>query len=428
MPTPSAPSSHTNDLIYDRKITSVVPAKVTGEGRVHPLSPLDMSYKSNNVKGLYVFENTGLQAGDFKVPMFEWLVHFVVVCGRIRVAEETGEVVIKMNDAGIRMIEAKARVSVEEWLEMEGRRGCEDHGLVPERGEAGDAGDLSFSPMVLLQMTWFKCGGLALGLNWAHMLGDIFSASAFMNVLGHFLQGQYPTKPLQIPKPTKLGIANPTIRSYANSTKLRSYSLHISKQKLDDIRSTLICSKNVKVGKVEPFELITVLIWKTIATIRNKAMEPRAVTICKNGLGDGHNREKMIPYNGLDITTIQVDFSVTEVDVSRLVSVIVEQTIEENNAIDLNGEEKERGSHVYGERLTFLDLDGANVYGFKMKGKCPRYVKYSLDGVGDGGVVLVIPGSKSSNETWDSKLVTVILPEHELEELKTLLKTRWDIQ
>ena len=51
-----------------------------------------------------------------------------------------------------------------------------------------------------MQVTRFKCGGISLGMSWAHILGDAFSASDFINSWCQYMASHKLNEPLALPK------------------------------------------------------------------------------------------------------------------------------------------------------------------------------------------------------------------------------------
>jgi hypothetical protein len=58
----------------------------------------------------------GLLTKKLRETLSEMLSHFPIVTGRLLRDDDIGHWKIKCNDAGVRMVEAKAKGSVEEWL------------------------------------------------------------------------------------------------------------------------------------------------------------------------------------------------------------------------------------------------------------------------------------------------------------------------
>lgn len=271
-----------------------------------------------------------------------------------------------------------------------------------------------------------------MGLSWAHVLGDAFSASEFINMWGQILSG-YPmpqslmpipaesNSPPAIPeKPLSLKRIEPVgdLWVTANNCKMETHSFHITPKQLRHLQSTR--------PKIQPFEAISAIIWKSLAKIR-KDWEPRIVTICRK---NPHRKENEFPSNGQMIGTVETDFSVAESDLAELGILIAEKTRDEGRAIEGGTEvENARSDFVtYGANLTFVNLEEAEIYGLEVKGHRPVFANYTLAGVGEEGVVLVSARPENGEEGGvGGRTATVILPEEELGELKNELNVEWGI-
>ena len=290
-----------------------------------------------------------------------------------------------------------------------------------------------------MQVTLFKCGGVSVGLSWAHILGDVFSASAFMNVLGQHLQGKkaqilaYPDYPrpeylLAGPsqEPLSLKRVDPVGEHWVAATncKMGTHVFNLSSTQLAQLISKVHGPKadEQRVGKC--FEVISAIMWRILAKIR-KDLEPRVVTVCRP---KSLERDHVIPHNGQVISTVEVNFSASHADTLKLVSMITENKVDESSLVE-EVVEKDSGKFdyiIYGANLTFVDMEDADIYGFKVEGQCPIFASYTIGGVGEAGTVLVLPGVKDGkNGDTSGRVIIVTLPEYELEAVKNELKKEW---
>ncbi|XP_021759763.1 protein ECERIFERUM 26-like [Chenopodium quinoa] len=451
MPIPKEESK--KNLVFDIRVATVVPGKITGENKTYELKGIDLAMKLHYLKGLYFFNNTNITTtttnstnnnngtSNFwsvkemkSVHMYDWLISYFVACGRIRASsDETGDrPSIKLNDAGIRVVEAQSNKTVDELLAMEDFLSMQDqliynHSLGP---------DLPFSPLVCLQVTWFKCGGISMGLSWAHILGDAFSATEFMNMWTQYMQGhhqnpktlaiQHPSQPKYKPlsptqEPTSVKRVNPVGDHWVNPTncKIGTHTFHLTPQQLDQLHLKVHGSKMNDKDSSQCFEVITAIIWKSIAKIRND-LETKNVTICRPKT---IKKEHGMPYNGQVLGTVEAKFSVSSADPLTLVHLIAENYVDEGNMVEelVNHDVSKFDYIVYGTNLTFVDMEQVDIYGFEIKGKRPTFACYTIDGVGDKGSILVLPGTK------DGKLVVLHLDENEIESFKHELNKEWCI-
>ncbi|KAK7852404.1 spermidine hydroxycinnamoyl transferase [Quercus suber] len=109
------------EITYICKRT-VVSTKPTQPGKYHSFSVLDHLMEKNHIRIVYYCKSWGeKEAGEITVSLresiSEMLTHFPKVTGRL-IRNEKGNWMIKCNDAGVRMVEARAKGSVEDWLKI----------------------------------------------------------------------------------------------------------------------------------------------------------------------------------------------------------------------------------------------------------------------------------------------------------------------
>ncbi|KAL3360055.1 hypothetical protein AABB24_016518 [Solanum stoloniferum] len=416
-------------LIYNIKLSSVGPARVTGQDVVYEPSNMDLAMKLHYLRGIYYFDSQTFQdvtIYKIKEPIFIWFNYFYMTNGRFRRAE-SGRPYIKCNDCGARFIEAQCDKTLEEWLEM---KDTSLEKLLVSNQVLGP--ELAFSPPVLIQHTKFKCGGISLGLSWAHVLGDVFSATEFWNFLGKVVGGYQPPRPLNLAHSLTKANSTQTLQKIVEdplsikrvdpvedhwianaSCKLESFSIHVSASKLAHLQS--------RIGIQSPFESLCAIIWQSISRIRD-GPGPKVVTICKKS----EEKKEGLIGNTQVIGVVKVDDSIREANPSELARLIKNEIIDERLKID-EAIEKDHGVSdviVYGANLTFVSLEGVDLYGFDWKGHRPKNVSYFIDGVGDAGTVLVLPDRPNDSE---GRIVTMTLPEDEIMKLKNELNNEWSI-
>lgn len=139
------------------------------------------------------------------------------------------------------------------------------------------------------------------------------------------------------------------------------------------------------------------------------------MTICRKG---SHIRENGNLSNGQIISAFQADFSVMEADLEKLAKVLCYEAVEDERSLIEETMEKGNGVAdyiVYGANLTFVNWEDADVYGLEFNGEKADFASFSIQGVGDEGAVLVLPGGKG-------RILKIILPEDQILKLKTELK------
>lgn len=421
------------------KISTVVPATPRGdESSEHHLSAMDLAMKLHYIRAVYFFINDaaqGLSIFDLKKPMFPLLDQAPKLSGRIRV-DESGRPFIKCNDAGVRIAESHRDQTLEEWL---GIHGCSledgvvhDHVLGP---------DLGFSPLVFVKFTWFKCGGLSVGLSWPHVLGDAFSAFNFITKWSQILAGHMPPKTLfkpihkQTESPQNNSVnVNPISVKMATTggelwlatsdTKMVTHTFHVTPKQLNHlVKSIFPCDQN-KTAKTSYFKILSALVWKHVARIRGDT-EPKVVTIFTHDTGPNE-----FSNNDLVISVVEANVVVGKSDVADLAMLIGEEKKIENADVENLVEESQgKGDFVvYGAKLTFVDLEKSDMYEVVLNGQKPILANCSIYGVGDQGVVLVLPGLEYEESGSNGRMVTVSLPEKEIQQLKDKLRGEWGIE
>ncbi|XP_022761038.1 protein ECERIFERUM 26-like [Durio zibethinus] len=423
-------------LVYNIRLSSVGPGRVTGSDVVHDLSGLDIAMKLHYLKGVYFFTDQaveGLTIRQMKETMFYWLNDYYITCGRIR-RTESGRPYIKCNDCGIRFVEGVCDKTIDEWLEL----GDDSlHNLLVYHRAIGP--ELSFSPSVYLQVTRFKCGGISLGMSWAHILGDAFSASEFINNWGRYMARLKSNGPLTLPKsldnkiekphdpnqfvkePLSAKQVNPVgdLWIAANNCKMETFSFYLSTLHLSSLQEKILGEDGRK--RISPFSSVCAVIWQCIAKVR-EGFEPQIVTVCRKY----PNYDNNVLSNSQIISAIKADFSVMEADLKKLALLMADdQGLDERNKIEAAVEKDDGVTDyiMYGTNLTFVNLEDANLYELELKGQKPKFAYYSIQGVGDEGAVLFLPGPpKGSNTENEGKLVTITLPEDQVLKLKTELQ------
>ncbi|KAK4781664.1 hypothetical protein SAY86_015766 [Trapa natans] len=433
-------------LVHSIRFSSVGPGRVTGTDVVHHPKPMDLAMKLHYLRGIYYFSSQatrGLTTKVIKESMFLWLNEYYVTCGRFRRSPDTGRPFMKCNDCGVRFIEAKCDKTIHEWLEML-KENCELRKLLVSDQVIGP--DLPFSPPLLIQITIFKCGGFALSLNWAHILGDALSVVDFINRWAQIISGlpadglkqlhvsdrsstaqKTPTKANQ--EPVSLIPVEPVgdMWTYSPKCKMGTFALHLTLPHLKHLRSKFF--GHVKPEKVPLFESICAIFWRWIADV--KEGEPQVVTVCK---GDPSKRAIRSISNSQKISAVRADFSVKGSDPHELLCLLVDRATWENAQIE-EVVERDYGVSdfiIYGGNLTFVDIGEADLYGIELKEHKPLFADYTIEGLGDEGVIVILPAPNDPKSSGDhdtgGMIVTMTLPESLLSKLKVVLMNNGMLQ
>lgn len=136
--------------VRDLKLSSVVPAKVTGN-KDHHLSDTDLSFKLHYIRALYFFHPTpSITIQELKKPMFDLLELCYPASGRIRRSDDDSKrPFIKCNDGGVRVVEAFSDITLDDFLAL--TPNDRDYDSLVYSQCLGP--DLGFSPLLHVQVS-----------------------------------------------------------------------------------------------------------------------------------------------------------------------------------------------------------------------------------------------------------------------------------
>lgn len=405
--------------VHGHRLSTVVPSSVTGEVD-YALADADLAFKLHYLRGVYYYRSgDGLATKVLKDPMFPWLDDHFPVAGRVRRAEAEGDAAprrpyIKCNDCGVRIVEARCDRDMAEWI-RDGAPGrirqlCYDKVLGPE---------LFFSPLLYVQITNFKCGGLALGFSWAHLIGDIPSAATCFNKWAQILSGKKPeatvltppNQPLQgqsaaAPRSVKQVGPMEDLWLVPAGRDMACYSFHVSDAVLEKLQQQQNGRQDAAAGT---FELVSALVWHAVAKIRGGDVD--TVTVVR---ADAAARSGKSLANEMKVGYVEsAGSSPAKTDVAELAALLAKNVVDETAAVAaFQGDVLVYG----GANLTLVDMEQVDLYGLEIKGQRPVHVEYGMDGVGDEGAVLVQPDADGRG-----RLVTAVLPGDEIDSLRAAL-------
>ncbi|KAI3853784.1 hypothetical protein MKX03_027814 [Papaver bracteatum] len=139
-------------------------------------TPCVYFYRPNGASNF--FDSTLLKEALSKV-----LVPFYPVAGRLR-RDENGRAEIDCNDEGVLFVEAETTSVIDDFGDFAPT--LEFRQLIPT---VEFSGDMSSYPLLVLQITHFKCGGVSLGVGKEHHLADGPSGLHFINSWSEMARG-----------------------------------------------------------------------------------------------------------------------------------------------------------------------------------------------------------------------------------------------
>ncbi|KAJ1272720.1 hypothetical protein BS78_06G224000 [Paspalum vaginatum] len=417
---PAAPGA-----VHGHRLSTVVPSSVTGEVD-YALADADLAFKLHYLRGAYYFPPGDvarrLTTKALKDPMFPWLDDYFPVAGRVRRGDADGQDArpyIKCNDCGVRIVEAKCDRTIAEWLQDDAdatdrvSQLCYDKVLGPE---------LFFSPLLYVQVTNFKCGGLALGFSWAHLIGDIPSAATCFNKWAQILSGNNPEPTVLTPEnaprqghtPASAVAAPRSVKQVGPiedhwlvpaGRDMACYTFHVSEAALKDLQQ-----QGRHAAAAGTFELVSALVWQTVAKLRDGV---RTVTVVR---ANAAGRSGRALANEMKVGYVEAaGSSPAKTDVAELAALLAEGVVDETAAVAaFPGDVLVYG----GAHLTLVDMEQVDLYGLEIKGQRPVHVEYGMHGVGEEGAVLVQPDADARG-----RVVTAVLPRDEIASLRAALGT-----
>ncbi|KAL4388884.1 hypothetical protein GQ457_09G004760 [Hibiscus cannabinus] len=154
-------------------------------------SNLDVLISRFHVPTVYFYKPNGLSdffdTDKLKEALSRTLVPFYPIAGRLGL-DESGRLEITCNAQGVLFVEAEAS-SVMEHLIGDFTDNSQVFRLVPR---VDYSGGISSYPLLLVQVTKFKCGGVCLGIGVQHTLGDAIASVHFINSWADIARGLSP--------------------------------------------------------------------------------------------------------------------------------------------------------------------------------------------------------------------------------------------
>ncbi|KAI4337355.1 hypothetical protein L6164_015783 [Bauhinia variegata] len=262
---------------------TVVSTKPVEAGKYHPLSVLDRHMEKNHIRMVFYYYHTwpdkelGKITGKLRESLSEALNSFPVLTGRLITDHDKGHWKIKCNDAGVRVIEAKAKGSLHRWLKNVNRE--KELQLVYWE-------DMYYKPYFwstfYVQLTEFEEGGLAIGLSCTHMLADPTSATSFVKAWADISLGLNMTsppffQPLSVRRPGNQNPYTDLIGHYSSSiqkptsvkgtTRYTTITLGFSHQM---VAACMAMAQSTGAPSPSPFGALAGLFWVCLSKIKSK--------------------------------------------------------------------------------------------------------------------------------------------------------------
>lgn len=243
-------------------------------------SNLDLVVAKIHILTVYFYKPNGacnfFDSGILRESLSNVLVSFFPMAGRLN-KDEKGRVEIDCNAQGVLFVEAEAEfTALDDFGDF--RPSPELRRLVPV---VDYSGDVSSYPLVVAQVTRFKCGGVSLGLGIHHTLADGLAGLHFVNTWSDVARGLSVAMPPFIdrtllrardpPTPTfhHVEYHPPPSLNTPNNSSLNNVSTTILKLTLDHLNKLKSSAKNDGNTKDHStYEILAAHLWRCATKAR----------------------------------------------------------------------------------------------------------------------------------------------------------------
>uniref|UniRef100_A0AAU6QES8 Rosmarinate synthase n=1 Tax=Nepeta nuda TaxID=1533225 RepID=A0AAU6QES8_9LAMI len=269
-----------------KESTMVRPAAETPSGSVW-LSNLDLLSPANyHTLSVHMYRHDGsaefFEAVALKEALSRALVEFYPYAGRLKMNGNRLE--IDCNNEGILLVDAESDGTLEELGDFAPRP---DLNLIPK---VDYAKGISTYPLMLFQITRFKCGGVCLGVANEHHLSDGVSALHFINTWAHLARGMPAPPPAPVFDRSALSARNPpqpqfshpefqpppTLPTPLEHTEIAYAKLKLTRDQLAALKATCKTTAVAADGSSRPYSTFEVLaghIWRCVCIARGLPAE-----------------------------------------------------------------------------------------------------------------------------------------------------------
>ncbi|KAI3448773.1 hypothetical protein Pfo_005438 [Paulownia fortunei] len=218
--------------------------------------PLVFFYQADEVRGLTTSNHVQISQ-HLKQSLSETLTSFYPLAGRV---EEN--FVLHCNDAGVEFIEARVHAHLMDTIQEPNMEELKQYLPVDPTAPGGHGEGTLF----LVQITFFDCGGIAIGLCFAHQVADCTSIMAFVNAWAATCRGEAEISRFSFDLATYFPARDFPGSGFwefsMSNEKLMTKRFVFDKEKLAALKQAATSPSGSTVKDPSRVELVSVFIWK----------------------------------------------------------------------------------------------------------------------------------------------------------------------
>ncbi|KAJ4793500.1 HXXXD-type acyl-transferase family protein [Rhynchospora pubera] len=392
---------------------SLTPVK---PGKTHEFTALDHSMSRHSVHLVcYYRQAPTVTMTALKESLCDVLSYYPAMTGRLvkNEGDGCGEWMVKCNDAGVRMVDARADTTLDEFLATATDE--EERQLAYWEDVGSDP--YLWSPYCI-QFTDFKDGSMAVGISCTHFHADPTCVAVFSRAWSETHRRALVTcppffhpwafYPRKNPVPSSPHLSEkstipPPLHPPAMSSVTFAFSASSVRQ----------CLADLQLSNLSPFDALASLLWLRISSYKRASLGTAQLTLAVDC-----RRRMSAPLplgfygNALHFFGVKADLSSGWIhiasELNRHVSGIKEDDVW-SSVEWLHERSKEKAFQMYGPELTCLAWDNVPVYNAEFSpGAIPVHVGCRIGNAQGEGLVVIMAGAPGEGE--EARTVIVTLP------------------
>ncbi|KAL7204856.1 hypothetical protein ACSBR2_017881 [Camellia fascicularis] len=424
---------------------TVVSSRPIGPGKTDPFTALDHAMGLHTLHVVFYYRTNPFFDSDLtnlRVSLAELLCLYPRVTGRLARGKD-GNWVVKCNDAGVRMLRAKVKTTLDEWLRSADE--CEERDLTVWEGMPDDPS--IWSPFYI-QMNDFEGGGLAIGLSCTHMHADPTSVTMLLKSWTELHRGHPISHPpiFHLPPLHLHDKSSPNTNSKYYATKSKAEAPAVKMATItfrfsNSVIKQCLSKAHDKCPNATPFDVLAALFWTRIARLKSPPHnnQTQTLSIC---IDFRTLKPAPVPFgyfgNAFHFSQLSLDSEVVNNGgLGEVVGIVHHHAAglkEEEFWSDIDWFENRKGEtgkyappfRMYGPELTCVSLEFEHMNYTCQKplmyeamfedDEKPVHVSYRVGNVEGEGLIVVMPSS--SSEEGLGRTVMVTLPEEQIDGLR----------